>query len=62
MSVSKALRAALGGTASGEHGIGGLKLSALLNETPERILKIQREIKLILDQNKIFNPGKKFPL
>ncbi len=39
MSVSKALRAALGGTASGEHGIGGLKLSALLNETPERILK-----------------------
>jgi glycolate oxidase len=57
-----ALAQSLGGTASGEHGIGGLKLSALLNETPERILKIQREIKLILDPNKIFNPGKKFPL
>jgi len=25
-------------------------------------LKIQKEIKLILDPNKIFNPGKKFPL
>jgi len=57
-----ALAQSLGGTASGEHGIGGLKISALLNETPERILKIQREIKLILDPNKIFNPGKKFPL
>ena len=57
-----ALAQSLGGTASGEHGIGGLKLSALINETPERILKIQREIKLILDPNKIFNPGKKFPL
>ena len=57
-----ALAQSLGGTASGEHGIGGLKLSALINETPERILNIQREIKLILDPNKIFNPGKKFPL
>ena len=57
-----ALAQSLGGTASGEHGIGGLKISALLNETPERILKIQKEIKLILDPNKIFNPGKKFPL
>jgi len=57
-----ALAQSLGGTASGEHGIGGLKLSALINETPERILKIQKEIKSILDPNKIFNPGKKFPL
>ncbi|MBM3656434.1 MAG: FAD-binding protein [Actinobacteria bacterium] len=57
-----ALAQGLGGTASGEHGIGGLKISALLNETPERILKIQREIKSILDPNRIFNPGKKFPI
>jgi len=57
-----ALAQSLGGTASGEHGIGGLKLSALINETPERILRIQQEIKEILDPNKIFNPGKKFPL
>ncbi|GDX13681.1 glycolate oxidase [Actinomycetes bacterium] len=57
-----ALAQSLGGTASGEHGIGGLKLSALINETPERILRIQQEIKAILDPNKIFNPGKKFPL
>ncbi|MFM8694151.1 MAG: FAD-linked oxidase C-terminal domain-containing protein [Actinomycetota bacterium] len=33
-----------------------------MNETPERILKIQKDIKSILDPNKIFNPGKKFKL
>lgn len=50
----------LGGTASGEHGIGSIKLDAAKAETSHRIQMIQREIKKVLDPNGILNPGKKF--
>ncbi len=52
----------MGGTASGEHGIGALKVKSAMAETPERILQLQRDIKRILDPRQIFNPGKKFSI
>ncbi len=50
----------LGGTASGEHGIGSIKLDAAKAETSHRVQIIQREIKKVLDPKGILNPGKKF--
>lgn len=52
---------ALGGTASGEHGIGSIKVEAARSESGERILELQRAIKRIFDPNGILNPGKKIP-
>jgi glycolate oxidase len=51
----------LGGTASGEHGIGSIKVQAARSESGNRIIEIQREIKRIFDPNGILNPGKKIP-
>lgn len=56
------LAQSLGGTASGEHGIGALKVKSAMWETSARVLSIQREIKTILDPHHIFNPGKKFSI
>ena len=56
------LAQSLGGTASGEHGIGALKVKPAMSETSARLLSIQREIKTILDPHQIFNPGKKFSI
>ena len=48
----------LGGTMTGEHGI-GIELSGLLQEQiGERNLSIQRAIKQVLDPNNLLNPGK----
>ena len=48
----------LGGVGSGEHGVGFLKLSALLStKTPEES-EIHRAIKLAFDPHGILNPGK----
>ena len=52
---------ALGGTASGEHGIGSIKVEAARSESGERIIELQRAIKRIFDPNGILNPGKKIP-
>ena len=51
----------LGGTASGEHGIGSIKVEAARSESGERIIELQRAIKQIFDRNGILNPGKKIP-
>jgi len=51
----------LGGTASGEHGIGSIKVEAARSESGERIIELQRAIKQIFDPNGILNPGKKIP-
>jgi glycolate oxidase len=51
----------LGGTASGEHGIGTIKVEAARSESGERIIELQRAIKQIFDPNGILNPGKKIP-
>jgi glycolate oxidase len=53
---------ALGGTLSGEHGIGTLKrefLSASLDATQ---IEIMSRIKWALDPQNVFNPGKVFPV
>lgn len=49
----------LGGTVTGEHGIGTEKRGALAGELGERVLEIQRGIKAVLDPRGILNPGKK---
>jgi glycolate oxidase len=51
---------ALGGTVTGEHGVGLLKLPGARAELGERVLEMHREIKSALDPNGILNPGKAF--
>jgi len=54
-----ALAQELGGTVTGEHGIGLEKLTALEDELIPRVRQLQREIKAVLDPRSILNPGKK---
>jgi glycolate oxidase len=50
----------LGGTLTGEHGVGILKRRWLGQELGEEQLRIQREIKRVFDPRGILNPGKVF--
>jgi glycolate oxidase len=51
----------LGGTLSGEHGIGVLKASYLgLEQSPE-LIGLQRDLKRVFDPGELLNPGKIFP-
>lgn len=50
---------ALGGTISGEHGLGLVKREALLRQLTPAEAEIQRRVKLALDPKNLFNPGKK---
>lgn len=52
---------ALGGTLSGEHGIGALKAPYLGLEQSPDLICVQRGIKAQLDPRGILNPGKIFP-
>lgn len=56
-----ALAQSMGGTASGEHGIGALKVRSAQHETSNVVLRIQRKLKNLLDPHGILNPGKKIP-
>jgi glycolate oxidase len=56
-----AIAQSLGGTASGEHGIGSIKSAAVANEISPTVVEMQRGIKKLLDPNNILNPGKKLP-
>jgi glycolate oxidase len=51
---------ALGGTVTGEHGVGLLKRAGLVRELDPASLMVQRAIKGTLDPLNIFNPGKVF--
>jgi glycolate oxidase len=55
---AEALR--LGGTLTGEHGIGTLKKRWLRDELGDDQVEIQRQIKAVFDPNGILNPGKVF--
>lgn len=48
----------LGGTISGEHGIGLDKADLMGEECSEDVLRIMRSIKRVFDPNNIMNPGK----
>jgi glycolate oxidase len=53
-----ALALALGGSLTGEHGVGALKLRWLRDELGSRNHDLQREIRKLFDPNCILNPGK----
>lgn len=52
---------ALGGTLSGEHGIGTLKREFLAEAQGELAVELSRAIKRALDPDNLLNPGKVFP-
>ncbi|MBB2206064.1 FAD-binding oxidoreductase [Gluconacetobacter takamatsuzukensis] len=57
--IARAL--SLGGSASGEHGVGLAKMEFMADEHDEVALDIMRTIKKALDPNNILNPGKMLP-
>ncbi|HXB64646.1 MAG TPA: FAD-linked oxidase C-terminal domain-containing protein [Solirubrobacteraceae bacterium] len=50
---------ALGGSISGEHGVGWLKRGQLARQWPEGALRLHEEIKRAFDPKGLLNPGKK---
>jgi len=58
--VQRALK--LGGTCTGEHGIGLHKMGFLLEETGRGAVAMMRSIKQALDPDNILNPGKIFSI
>ncbi|HSW20960.1 MAG TPA: FAD-linked oxidase C-terminal domain-containing protein [Ramlibacter sp.] len=58
--VARAL--ALGGTCTGEHGVGLHKMGFLVDETGAGAVDVMRTIKRALDPKNIMNPGKIFTL
>ncbi|MER5261178.1 FAD-linked oxidase C-terminal domain-containing protein [Actinosynnema sp. NPDC002837] len=57
-----ALGLALGGTITGEHGVGKIKREWLAREIGPVGLRVHREIKRALDPENLFNPGSMFDL
>ena len=55
------LAVSLGGTVTGEHGVGLLKRRALSDELDEVAIDLHRAIKQALDPTRILNPGKALP-
>lgn len=51
----------LGGTVTGEHGVGLLKRDGLAEELSSEVIAMQLAVKEALDPFAIFNPGKVFP-
>ncbi|HET9648433.1 MAG TPA: FAD-linked oxidase C-terminal domain-containing protein [Microlunatus sp.] len=51
------LALSLGGTITGEHGIGRLKKELLPTQLGSRVMKLNRQVKALLDPDNILNPG-----
>jgi glycolate oxidase len=56
-----ALALELGGTLSGEHGVGLLKRPYIQQALGPLSIELQKQIKHVLDPLNILNPGKVFP-
>ena len=54
------LSIAVGGTITGEHGVGKIKREWLAREIGPVGLRVHREIKRALDPGNLFNPGSMF--
>jgi FAD/FMN-containing dehydrogenase len=54
-----ALAVELGGSISGEHGVGWCKSGQLAKQWPEGALRLHEEIKRVFDPKGLLNPGKK---
>lgn len=52
----------LGGTISGEHGVGVLKRPYISMEQPAFLIELQRKVKNLIDPKGIMNPEKIFPM
>ena len=52
----------LGGSISGEHGIGSLKTSYVTKALGETSIRLQADIKKVFDPKLLLNPGKKILL
>lgn len=52
---------ALGGTITGEHGVGSAKRHLLGLEQSAELIELQRQLKSVFDPKGILNPGKIFP-
>ncbi len=55
----RTLAVRLGGTASGEHGLGVVKGGALARQWPPRAHALHRSVKETFDPRGLLNPGKK---
>jgi glycolate oxidase len=53
-----ALALELGGTITGEHGVGSVKAPYLVDQIGPDVMEISRRIKAVLDPQNILNPGK----
>ncbi len=53
-----ALALELGGTITGEHGVGVVKAPYLVDQIGPDVLQMSRQIKAVLDPQDILNPGK----
>jgi glycolate oxidase len=51
----------MGGTLSGEHGIGLAKAPYLPLEQSEALIDLQKRLKSVFDPKGLLNPGKIFP-
>jgi glycolate oxidase len=62
--VERLMRATvdLGGTLSGEHGIGLAKAPYLAFEQSEELITLQKDLKRVFDPKGLLNPGKIFPV
>jgi glycolate oxidase len=54
-----ALTVSLGGSITGEHGVGWLKRGRLAAQWPPRALELHEQLKRAFDPKGLLNPGKK---